>query len=347
MNVKLYFLTFVAALATVSCVDSDYDLANVSTDDIVIGDDDSVFEIPVATITLTPDNLNGASAGSSLASSNSSSFDEIATRSSTDESTFSNILKLVNAFLPSGESVDIALLTDDATSEAEVTRLVTILVEELLVNNTKCLDLAEALYDYTDDLDDKEEVSSLFTYLGLTGDPDDMTVEEIYNALIGLREYSDSEIVEFEALVVDVILANMVLELQFYVDLEVEEAIDPFSISSDIADLISSNTSSSASTLSIVITYEHNFPFTFNFNELKLINSSANPSEMTFSVTAQGEDTIPTEVDFDEFTSILEGGDGATIYTSLNLDEYLSNDNSGDYWLKIKISVVKTGSISF
>lgn len=39
---------FAAALAS-SCIDNAYDLSNVNTDDVTIGDEDSEYRLPLAT----------------------------------------------------------------------------------------------------------------------------------------------------------------------------------------------------------------------------------------------------------------------------------------------------------
>jgi len=54
-------LLFLCGAAATACVDSDYDLSDVETDDIAIGSDDSEFEIPLANIRVyTKDIANGA-----------------------------------------------------------------------------------------------------------------------------------------------------------------------------------------------------------------------------------------------------------------------------------------------
>ncbi len=55
-------LLFLCGAAATACVDSDYDLSDVETDNIAIGSDDSEFEIPLASIRVyTKDIANGAS----------------------------------------------------------------------------------------------------------------------------------------------------------------------------------------------------------------------------------------------------------------------------------------------
>lgn len=323
MNVKIYFLTLLTALAVVGCVDDSYDLTKVTSDDIVIGDDDSVFEAPVATITLTRDNFIGASTRASIL-------------------TFDEVLTLVNGFLPSGESVDIAVLVDDATSESEATRLVSLLIDELMVSDSKCQTLADVFYSYTSDLDNEAEVAAVFDYFNINTESGAVTTDDIHDAFMTLRTYDEAEVGELNELLVDVFLNNIVDGLNEYIDIEVGELFESVSVPSDIVDLISDY----ADILSIVVTYEHNYPFTLNFGEFNITNYSASPSSLTlYDVTAKGETTIPMEVDFNELVALLESGNSMNIYTSFSLAEYLSNDTAGDYWLKLKISVIKKGGI--
>ena len=45
------FLTiFTLSLLAVSCIDNDYDLSDIDTDDIGIGDENSVFTCPLLTL---------------------------------------------------------------------------------------------------------------------------------------------------------------------------------------------------------------------------------------------------------------------------------------------------------
>lgn len=343
MNVKFYFLTLVAALLAVSCVDSSYDLSKVSTDDFVIGDDNSEFEVPVATITLTSDNLQSGSSSSGGALSLSNV--EVATRASLDDVTFTDILELINAFLPSGESVDIANLTDESTKEEEVTSLVEMLIDELMTRDSKCADLAAVLHSYVDDIENASEISEVLDYLDIDTTADKITESEIYDALIDLRSTDPDDIEEFKELLVAAILENLIVDLTEYTNITVEENIDPISIPSDVIDIISNNTEGANNSLSVVITIEHNFPFTFEIEAIELVNSYSTPTGKYLYVTQAGEESYRNEIDIDELTSILEAGNGATISTGINLLEYLSSDSIDDYWMKIKISVIKTGAI--
>ncbi|MFI3282403.1 MAG: hypothetical protein SNG10_02600, partial [Rikenellaceae bacterium] len=317
MNVKFYFLTLVAALLAVSCVDSSYDLSKVSTDDFVIGDDNSEFEVPVATITLTSDNLQSGSSSSGGALSLSNV--EVATRASLDDVTFTDILELINAFLPSGESVDIANLTDESTKEEEVTSLVEMLIDELMTRDSKCADLAAVLHSYVDDIENASEISEVLDYLDIDTTADKITESEIYDALIDLRSTDPDDIEEFKELLVAAILENLIVDLTEYTNITVEENIDPISIPSDVIDIISNNTEGANNSLSVVITIEHNFPFTFEIEAIELVNSYSTPTVKYLYVTQAGEESYRNEIDIDELTSILEAGNGATISTGINL----------------------------
>ena len=47
------FLPILAGALLTACIDKDYDLENVDTDNIAIGGDDSKFEVPLARVLVT------------------------------------------------------------------------------------------------------------------------------------------------------------------------------------------------------------------------------------------------------------------------------------------------------
>lgn len=55
-------LPLLAAILAAACVDKNYDLSNVTTDDIAIGDETSEFKIPLATIRVGMDEITGSAA---------------------------------------------------------------------------------------------------------------------------------------------------------------------------------------------------------------------------------------------------------------------------------------------
>lgn len=59
---KRLFLPLLCGLSVIACVDRDYDLGNIATDDIAIGNDDSRFEIPLATVRVATSDLSDGSA---------------------------------------------------------------------------------------------------------------------------------------------------------------------------------------------------------------------------------------------------------------------------------------------
>lgn len=58
---KRLFLPLLCGLSVIACVDRDYDLGNIATDDIAIGNDDSRFEIPLATVRVATSDLHDGS----------------------------------------------------------------------------------------------------------------------------------------------------------------------------------------------------------------------------------------------------------------------------------------------
>lgn len=53
---KFFLLLLTGALFT-ACIDKDYDLENIDTDNVTIGDDESKFEIPLARVLVTLEDI--------------------------------------------------------------------------------------------------------------------------------------------------------------------------------------------------------------------------------------------------------------------------------------------------
>lgn len=56
---KFYALILLCVVSSTACVDLEYDLSKVSTDDIAIGDESSQFEVPLLKVYISMDELNG------------------------------------------------------------------------------------------------------------------------------------------------------------------------------------------------------------------------------------------------------------------------------------------------
>ncbi len=55
---KIFYLFLFAAALASSCIDNAYDLSNVNTDDVTIGDEDSEYRLPLATVYVSMSELN-------------------------------------------------------------------------------------------------------------------------------------------------------------------------------------------------------------------------------------------------------------------------------------------------
>lgn len=56
---KFFSLILLCAVSSTACVDLEYDLSKISTDDIAIGDESSQFEVPLLKVYISMDELNG------------------------------------------------------------------------------------------------------------------------------------------------------------------------------------------------------------------------------------------------------------------------------------------------
>ena len=101
MRTKFSVLLLAAALFW-GCIDGDYDLSKVNTDNIVIGDE---IEIPIATITLDSYDIDGTER-------------PVYVRSSSSEGlSFLDMMSLINALLPSSTTVDLELLVNETVED--------------------------------------------------------------------------------------------------------------------------------------------------------------------------------------------------------------------------------------
>ncbi len=326
MNVKFYFLTLAAAVITTSCnVDEGYDLLNVKTDNIEVGTEDSEFSVPLATITITSDDLNGTGTGSVFSTANNSA---LITRSS-NSFTFTEVLEIINAFLPSDMDIEIAELVSEETRDAKIDELVDYLAIELLNDTQKRADLASVIYTYQSTLDE-----SIFNALSLssTATHSLSTISTALDAALA----DDDSLNTFKAYVATLIKLDIASVLEEYSSMDVDQSIDPVELPSDITDILGED-----ELLQIIATYSHNFPFSFVIDELVLDNAG---EEIRVKMTYEGEEVSPTEVYMSQISSILESG--ANLSSAINLTTYKSVA-LGDYSLIIKISIVKKGAIKF
>ncbi len=330
MNVKFYSFLFAVAALAVSCnVDESYDISDVKTDNIVIGSDESVFDIPVATIVFTGDDLDG------FTSSSSSGSELMASASRSTETTgFTEIMNQVQIFLPSDYEVDAEALSGD-DSDAEVDELVGALTSELSSNSSKRDELADMLYENKDNSD----YDDVFEVLGVDSSSD-FSVSDLSSA-IKTTVNDDEGLAYLSDLLKGVVTENIVNLLGDYMEINIEQALGVVDIPSDVVDILNDNIDGDTNKLSVIATYEHNMPFNFTLSPITISNGQV----ISFEPTVIGADYAPEDVVVDEFVDVLSSGDGATLGLDLNLTSLVSMSGGDGYFLKIKLALRKTGTI--
>ncbi len=127
-----------AALAVVSCVNSDYDLNNLNTDNTTLGGQNSVIEAPLMKVTLTLDDLIGG---------------ETTRATVGDELTIEEILELFNqitVLLPSdlldGETIDLLRIAE-YPEDSYLRDIVSSLFEEINEDEDKFNEVVDVIWD--------------------------------------------------------------------------------------------------------------------------------------------------------------------------------------------------------
>lgn len=340
MKLKVYFLALVALVMATSCVDENYDLSKVSFDDVEIGSEDTTISMPLATITITGDDLDGNGNGTGVVATSASSSAIMPTRSDVSYG-FTEILELINAFLPTGETVDISILIadDEDAKESEIERLVNLLIDELQSSEQKVADLASVIYSYKDYVNLTSFTDSNNGVLNLK---DEFTEVDIIDAINEYVLYTEDDydqyIKDFADAVVALIDDEVVSQLKEYSKMEIDQEVESVELPSDIIDILGGD----EETVSIIATYTHNFPFTFDISEI--VFTGADGVCITISLTSEGEEPVVNSFTLSEISSVLS--DGSTLNSGISLKTYTSIA-VGDYAITIKISIQKTGNLKF
>ncbi len=328
MNVKFYFVVLMTILVAVACnVDENYDLSNVSFDDIEIGSEESIFTVPIATITLTSGDLNGTGSGTAAAVASS-----VAVTRATSDLSFTDILALINAFLPSGTEVNVSDLTDESKKGETIADLADELVKELQSSEQKIAELAAVMYEYQERFDD-----SLFAAIGLDSSKT-YSEEEFQDAIKATLSSGDMDtIAGFTSAICNLIDVDIASELEEYSEMEIDQSVDSVEIPSELVDILGGDDE----TGSIIATYTHNFPFVFAIDEIVL---NSGDQSIVLKLTTEGEESVLNTYKISEISSILS--DGANLSSGITLETYIPAAMA-DYAIVVKIAIQKSGSLKF
>ena len=306
---KLPLLLLVGLLAA-GCVDKEYDLKDVETDNIAIGDSQSEFRCPLMTIRVSMQEItdNGID--------------------------IENVFRETDIWLPTelpDAYVDIRRLVSD---EAYVSTLLDLLVDELLVSDTKLDQVVELIWNtpaYRQsvtgsvpelDLDDADTFRSLF--------------RSLYQNNAQVRELLDEQV---RLLAHDYLTALQVDDITY--------DIDRIDLDDNIVDMLAENldpegTPDAKNTLHIYGTIANRLPLSAE------IRARLRPTliEVPVQIDAKSEENVIAETPIygEDLRTLIHG---CQVVIPVTLDRYYRNgfDNTADCQLLIELHLVKRGGL--
>lgn len=303
-------LLFLVGLLAAGCVDKEYDLKDVETDNIAIGDSQSEFRCPLMTIRVSMQEItdNGID--------------------------IENVFRETDIWLPTelpDAYVDIRRLVSD---EAYVSTLLDLLVDELLVSDTKLDQVVELIWNtpaYRQsvtgsvpelDLDDADTFRSLF--------------RSLYQNNAQMRELLDEQV---RLLAHDYLTALQVDDITY--------DIDRIDLDDNIVDMLAENldpegTPDAKNTLHIYGTIANRLPLSAE------IQARLRPTliEVPVQIDAKSEENVIAETPIygEDLRTLIHG---CQVVIPVTLDRYYRNgfDNTADCQLLIELHLVKRGGL--
>lgn len=303
-------LLFLVGLLAAGCVDKEYDLKDVETDNIAIGDSQSEFRCPLMTIRVSMQEItdNGID--------------------------IENVFRETDIWLPTelpDAYVDIRRLVSD---EAYVSTLLDLLVDELLVSDTKLDQVVELIWNtpaYRQsvtgsvpelDLDDADTFRSLF--------------RSLYQNNAQVRELLDEQV---RLLAHDYLTALQVDDITY--------DIDRIDLDDNIVDMLAENldpegTPDAKNTLHIYGTIANQLPLSAE------IQARLRPTliEVPVQIDAKSEENVIAETPIygEDLRTLIHG---CQVVIPVTLDRYYRNgfDNTADCQLLIELHLVKRGGL--
>lgn len=303
-------LLFLVGLLAAGCVDKEYDLKDVETDNIAIGDSQSEFRCPLMTIRVSMQEItdNGID--------------------------IENVFRETDIWLPTelpDAYVDIRRLVSD---EAYVSTLLDLLVDELLVSDAKLDQVVELIWNnpaYRQsvtgsvpelDLDDADTFRSLF--------------RSLYQNNAQVRELLDEQV---RRLAHDYLTALQVDDITY--------DIDRIDLDDNIVDMLAENldpegTPDAKNTLHIYGTIANRLPLSAE------IQARLRPTliEVPVQIDAKSEENVIAETPIygEDLRTLIHG---CQVVIPVTLDRYYRNgfDNTADCQLLIELHLVKRGGL--
>lgn len=313
---RIFTLFLFGALAT-ACVDRDYDLGKVETDNITIGNESSTFEAPLANVYITMEEINA---------DNGTRIDLI--------------FKEADIWLPTrlpdsddkGGYVDVQRLLHDAAYVNE--QLLPELLTEMATDATKLDAVATLLQEnYYDDF--RELLP------GISRDEFKSAFVEAYTENSALREALGEEVRQLA----NEYLTGLDVDMQ-----QLSYAVDRIDISNEVVDMLCDNldpreTTDPKNTLYLAGTVDNRLPVSLQVSPL------FTPTSVNFTTKIEALDDsneLPaTRLYADDLRTIVRG---MTLEIPIVIEKYYPNrgfDAGQQRQLTIKLHLIKHGALKF
>ena len=309
MPMRKLILLLLSGVLSTACVDKDYDLGNIDTDNIAIGDEGSQFRIPLVKVLVSKD--------------------EIKNNDGDIEKIFREADIWFPTQLPDDKFVDLVKLQNEP---AYVNTLLRTLREEMQTSDAKLASVVDLVWD--------KYAAEFLPLLNLTA-PDEQTFKTAFKTAYrndaSLRERLADEVSA---------LARTYLTGSLGID-QLEYEVGHIDISSDIVDMLADNldpegTPNARNTLFLYGQITSGLPLSLR------LDPRLSPTEVTFQVEVGVDKTsndIPqTQLFAEDLRQIVEG---ITIRIPVTLTEYYPGKGFSDdqYQIVISLSLLKNGGL--
>ena len=309
MPMRKLILLLLSGVLSTACVDKDYDLGNIDTDNIAIGDEGSQFRIPLVKVLVSKD--------------------EIKNNDGDIEKIFREADIWFPTQLPDDKFVDLVKLQNEP---AYVNTLLRTLREEMQTSDAKLASVVDLVWD--------KYAADFLPLLNLTA-PDEQTFKTAFKTAYrndaSLRERLADEVSA---------LARTSLTGSLGID-QLEYEVGHIDISSDIVDMLADNldpegTPNARNTLFLYGQITSRLPLSLR------LDPRLSPTEVTFQVEVGVDKTsndIPeTQLFAEDLRQIVEG---ITIRIPVTLTEYYPGKGFSDdqYQIVISLSLLKNGGL--
>ncbi len=309
MPMRKLILLLLSGVLSTACVDKDYDLGNIDTDNIAIGDEGSQFRIPLVKVLVSKD--------------------EIKNNDGDIEKIFREADIWFPTQLPDDKFVDLVKLQNEP---AYVNTLLRTLREEMQTSDAKLASVVDLVWD--------KYAADFLPLLNLTA-PDEQTFKTAFKTAYrndaSLRERLADEVSA---------LARTYLTGSLGID-QLEYEVGHIDISSDIVDMLADNldpegTPNARNTLFLYGQITSRLPLSLR------LDPRLSPTEVTFQVEVGVDKTsndIPeTQLFAEDLRQIVEG---ITIRIPVTLTEYYPGKGFSDdqYQIVISLSLLKNGGL--